>query len=235
LEPTEIEKRMDELTLEQVDADGAIGAAFSDLVGRSRAVPLVSSALGGGALVAALASVAEGAELDANDTDVLNFDLTFEHLQASFYDEALRFGALSDETARWARVIGAHEQAHVEILNDALGRRAVDKPFFDFQGVTEDEEAFTKTAVAMEDLTTELLIGQLNEVRTPSLVSALFSLLSVEARHAAWVRHAVGVLPIAKPLDQTKSMAEVAAVIRSTRFMKENPIMWARRAPRFTG
>lgn len=225
---------MDDLTFEPT-ADGTHDKDLHDLFGRSRAVFLRSTVLGGGAFIAWRASAARAAELDRHDIDVLNFDLTFEHLQAGFYEEALRFGALGQETTRWARVIGAHERAHVKILSEVLGRHAVKKPFFDYQGVTEDEDAFTKTAVAMEDLTTDLLIGQLNEFRAPALVSALFSLLSVEARHAAWVRHAVGVLPIAGPLDQAKSLKEVAEVIGTTRFMKENPITWAKTAPRFTG
>jgi len=226
---------MEDSTFEQIDTDGALDEALHGLLGPSRAAFLRSAVFGGGALVAALASVARGAEADVRDTDVLNFDLTFEYLQAGFYDEALRFGALGKETTRWARVIGAHEKAHVRILSEVLGRKAVKKPFFDYQGVTEDEDAFTRTAVAMEDLTTDLLIGQLNQVRAPALVSALFSLLSVEARHAAWVRHAVGVLPIAGPLDQAKSLQEVAEVIGTTHFMKENPITWATTAPPFTG
>jgi Ferritin-like domain len=226
---------MEDLTLDQIDVDGAVDEALHGLFGLSRATFLRSAALVGGAFIAGLASAAQAAELDPHDIDVLNFDLTFEHLQAGFYDEALRFGALDEETTRWARVIGAHERAHVEILSDVLGRRAVKKPFFDYQGVTEDKDAFTKTAVAMEDLTTDLLIGQLNEFRAPALVSAVFSLLSVEARHAAWVRHVVGVLPVARPLDQAKSLTEVSEVIRSTRFMKENPVTWAKTAPRFTG
>jgi len=226
---------MEDSTFEQIDTDGALDEALHGLLGPSRAAFLRSAVFGGGALVAALASVARGAEADVRDTDVLNFDLTFEYLQAGFYDEALRFGALGKETTRWARVIGAHEKAHVRILSEVLGRKAVKKPFFDYQGVTEDEDAFTRTAVAMEDLTTDLLIGQLNQVRAPALVSALFSFLSVEARHAAWVRHVVGVSPIAGPLDDAKSLTEVAEVIESTQFMKENPITWAKTAPRFTG
>jgi rubrerythrin len=226
---------MEDSTLEQIDADGALDDAVHGPLGRSRAAFLRSTALAGGAFIAGLTSAVRAAELDRHDIDILNFDLTFEHLQAGFYDEALRLGALGREATRWARVIGAHERAHVEILSEVLGRHAVKKPFFDYQGVTEDEEAFTKTAVAMEDLTTDLLIGQVNELRAPDLVSALFSLLSVEARHAAWVRHSVGVLPIAGPLDKAKSLEEVAEVIGSTQFMKENPITWAKTAPRFTG
>ena len=226
---------MSDLSLADLDRDGAIEETLNGSFGLTRAEFLGSAAIGGTALLTAFASAARGQELDGHDIDVLNFDLTFEYLQAEFYTEALRLGAMSEETTRWAKVIGAHERAHVKILRAVLGKKAVKKPFFDYRGVTEDEKAFTKTAVAMEDLTTALLIGQLNEFRSRDLVSALFSLLPVEARHAAWVRHVVGVLPIAKPLDESKSISEVNEVVASTRFMKENPITWAKTAPRFTG
>jgi Ferritin-like domain len=226
---------MTELNLVAIDRDGAIDEALHGLFGYSRATLLRSAVLGGIAPLMGLALAARGPGFNAHDIDVLNFDLTFEYLQAEFYGEAVRLGALSEETTRWAKVIGAHERAHVHVIRDVLGRRAVKKPFFDYRGVTEDEKAFTKTAVAMEDLTTALLTGQLNEFRSTAIVSALFSLLSVEARHAAWVRHVVGVLPIASPLDESKSISEVSEVVASTRFMKEDPITWAKTAPRFTG
>lgn len=232
----EIGNEMDELLNDNEDLRSAVGEGASfTRANRSRAAFLLSAAIGGGAVLAKLASAARAAQFEPHEIDVLNFDLTFEYLQAEFYDEALRFGALGPEATRWARVIGAHERAHVRILRSVLGRRAVTKPFFDYRGVTEDEEAFTKTAVAMEDLTTALLTGQVREFRTPALVSALFSLITVEARHAAWVRNDLGVLPIASPLDEAKSLKEVAEVVASTRFMKENPITWAKTAPRFTG
>jgi hypothetical protein len=226
---------MERLSLNDIDADGALHESLDGLFGCSRADFLRTAALGGTALLAAVAAPATAAQLDGRDFDVLNFDLTFEYLQAEFYAEGLRLGALSEQTTRWARVIGAHENAHVKILRSVLGRRAVKKPFFDYRGVTEDDEKFTRTAVAMEDLTTALLTGQVKEFRLPELTSALFSLITVEARHAAWVRHVVGVLPIAGPLDETKTLAEVAEVVAATRFMKENPITWAKTAPRFTG
>ena len=233
---------MEDLFLEKTGTDSDLDDAAPSVTSnfrrgpkRSRAAFLLSAGFGGAALLAGLPTTARGARFEPHEIDVLNFDLTFEYLQAGFYDEALRFGALGEEATRWARVIGSHEQAHVDILRAVLGRRAVKKPFFDYRGVTEDEEAFTKTAVAMEDLTTALLTGQVHDFRTPALVSALFSLITVEARHAAWVRHVVGVLPIASPLDEPKSLKEVAEVIGSTRFMKENPITWAKTAPRFTG
>jgi hypothetical protein len=160
-------------------------------------------------------------------------------MQAAFYTEAERTGtvaAMPPERARWARVFGAHERAHVGIIKDVLGDAAVRKPFFNFRGVTEDEDRFTRTVVAMEDLTTALLAGQTARLRSRGLVAALFSLLTVEARHAAWVRHVVGVRPVASAFDQPKTLAEVDRVVASTNFLPGGrPSMHARGAPRFTG
>ena len=57
---------------------------------------------------------------------------------------------------------------------------------------TRRDAAFTQTAVAMEDLTVALLAGVTPQVQDSGLDAALFGLLTVEARHAAWARHIVG-------------------------------------------
>ena len=93
---------------------------------------------------------------------MFNFGLRFEYLQATFYTQAEEIGTIDRMTARkqaWARVLGAHERAHVKILKSVLGPKAVRKPFFDFRGTTETDDGFTRTAVAMEDLTVALLGG----------------------------------------------------------------------------
>jgi hypothetical protein len=229
---------MSDLTLEQLDEDGAFRDAMDRVYGDSRADFLKKAAIGGSALLAALWSPPPPARAKQDDTSILNFDLTFEYMQAAFYTEAEQVGtvdAMPPERARWARVFGAHERAHVRILKGALADAAVSKPFFNFRGVTEDEGEFTKTVVAMEDLTTALLAGQTPRVRSRGLVSALFSLLTVEARHAAWVRHVVGFQPVAGAFDEPRSLREVDSVVGSTNFLSKPPLMHARGAPRFTG
>jgi rubrerythrin len=223
-----------DLRLQDIDRDGALHDALAGAVGETRAQFLRRAVVGGAAAVATFAAPVEARGL-SSDVDLINFDLTFELMQVSFYQEALEMGKLGAEATRWARIIGAHEQAHVSIMKDYLGKRAIKKPFFDFQGVTENEKAFTRTAVAMEDLTTALLAGQMERLESPALVSAFFSVITVEARHAAWVRHLEGVLPIAKPLDASKTVPAVAGVIKSTKFMKEDPVTWAQSKPRFAG
>lgn len=229
---------MSELILEDLDRDGAFLEAVAATYGESRAGFLRKAAVGSAALLVGLASHPRASRAAGDDTGILNFDLTFEYMQASFYTEAERVGtvgAMSPAQARWARVFGAHERAHVKILQDVLGKSAVRKPFFNFQGVTEDVNKFTRTAVAMEDLTTALLAGQSARLKSRALVAAIFSLLTVEARHAAWVRRLSGFVPVATAFDEPKSLGEVGQVVESTNFIDSFPVTTTRGSPRFTG
>jgi hypothetical protein len=225
-------------TLAQIDADGAIQEAREAAGGSTRGRFLRSAVLGSAALLAGLSDPAEAGAGRKLDTAILNYGLAFEYLQAGFYTEAEALGtvrAMEAERETWARTLGAHERAHVRILKDVLGRRAAPKPFFDYRGVTEDPNEFTRTAVAMEDLTVALLGGQAPRVSDRGLRAAFFSLLSVEARHAAWARRIVGVQPVASAFDEPKTLAEVARVVRSTRFVVSQPRREGGGSPRFTG
>jgi hypothetical protein len=226
------------LTIEQLDKDGAILDAVESVHGCSRAEFLRKAAVGSGGLIAALAVAPPLSSAKSSDSALLNFDLTFEYLQSTFYTEAVRFGtvgAMDAETARWARTLGAHERAHVRVLRDILGRKAVKRPFFDFGGTTEDVQKFVKTAVAFEDLTTALLTGQVTRLNERPLVAAVFSLMTVEARHAAWARHIAGFVPVAKPLDAPKTLAQVDRIVQKSNFISKGLRTWVRQSPRFTG
>ena len=85
-----------------------------------------------------------------------------------------------------------------------LGRKAVGRPRFDFQGVTEKPRAFLKTAVAFEDLAVAAYGGQAARLNAGSAITAAVSIYSVEARHAAWMRYLFGLNPAAKAFDQPK-------------------------------
>jgi hypothetical protein len=227
----------DELTIEQIDRDGALSEALAGVYGDSRTEFLRKAALGGAALLGAL-SLPDEAAAKTSDTALLNFDLTFEYLQSTFYTEAERIGTIRrmrPEKAFWAKTLGAHERAHVAVLKKVLGRDAVRSPSFNFRGATESDAKFTKTAVAMEDLTVALLTGQTARIRSQALVGALFTLLTVEARHAAWARHIVGAVPVAKSVDAMLPLREVDRIVASTRFIVSRPRLGTRRRPRFTG
>ena len=224
-------------TLEELDRDGALVEGIGEVYGRSRADVLRTAAFGGSALLLGLAAVPDAAAQN-RDISILNFDLVFEFLQSSFYTSAAKEGTVEAMESRkrfWANVLGSHELAHVKILKSVLGRNAVARPFFNFRGVTEDEAAFTRTAVAMEDLTVALLAGQAPRFQDRKLVAAVYSLLTVEARHAAWARRISGFLPVARAFDEPKTLDSVGRVVDNTRFIAARPRTRGGGAPRFTG
>jgi rubrerythrin len=226
---------MTDLTLETLDQDGALQEAIDRVWGGSRADLLRGAAVGGAALLGALALPARAEAATANDVDILNYALTLEYLQSSFYTETERVGALSGKAARATRVVGAVERAHVRALRQVLGKAAVKRPFFNFQGTTEGQQKFLKTAVAFEDLAVAAYKGQAPLLDSKELLAAAVAIHSVEARHAAWMRHLFGILPAARAFDEPFSKPKILRIVASTRFIASAPKMTAGGEPRLTG
>jgi hypothetical protein len=226
-----------DLRVADLDADGALQEAVAGVYGQSRAEFLRTALVGGSALLAALgAPTAQAAEaVPASDVAILNYALTLEYLQAAFYTEAERAGALSGDVAPVPRQVGAVERAHVAALQDVLGRNAVKRPFFNFRGTTENQRQFLRTAVAFEDLSVAAYKAQATRVKSPAVLAAAVSIHSVEARHAAWMRYLVGITPSASAFDEGRPEAEVRQIVASTRFIVSRPRKSGEGAPRFTG
>ena len=121
-----------------------------------------------------------------------------------------------------------HELAHVEFLKQALGSAAIAKPAFDFKGTTSDPDKFRATAVVLEDTGVAAYNGQGPRLRKQTLAAAA-TIVSVEARHAAWIRRIVGRpglcgraggLPGAGALDAALTKAQVEAAVGATGFIK---------------
>ena len=228
---------MTDLTLGALDRDEALSDALAQLFGSTRAGFLRTAALGSAAMLAGLTAPSE-ADAAVTDVDILQFGLRFERLQATFYTQAEELGTIatmSSAKRKWARTLGAHERAHVRILKQVLGSKAEPRPFFDFGNDNETDAGFTRTAVAMEDLTVALLTGVMPQVRDRGLAAALLGLMTVEARHAAWARHIVGSTPVARAFDEPRTLRSVQGAIDRTRFVRAQPKRSSRRRPRFTG
>ena len=223
--------------LAAVDRDAALAETSSRAEAALSRRGLLGVTLGAvGAIVFGKTSVAEaGAGLPASDVDILNYALVLEYLQASFYTEAERSGALSGATAQAARVVGATERAHVKAFRQLLGSRAVARPTFDFQGVTEEQRPFLKTAVGFEDLAVEAYKGQAPKLRSNAVLAAAVGIHSVEARHAAWIRYIAGEQPAVEAFDRPSSKEETLRLVRETRFVVSRPRTSAQKAPPFTG
>jgi Ferritin-like domain len=230
-----------EQTLAEIDVDGALVETADAAFGCTRFDFLRGSATF--AAAGAVGFLASGAaEADAsvaktkNDIAILRFDQVLETLQAGLYTEAERLGALKPTTLAWARVVGAHERAHLRAIKNLLGSHVVKSPGFDYGKVTSDESAFVKTAVGFEDLTAALLKWQAPRLDSREIVAAAVSLHSVETRHAAWIRHIVGLQPATTAFDKPASQRKMAQLIDSTHFLASQPTMATRKKkPRYTG
>ena len=213
----------DSLTLESVDVDGAIREAADRVSGDSRACFLAKAGMFGGGLLgsgALLGLAADGAQAATKgDISILNFAPTLEYLDAAFYAEANRMGALSGETKLFAKVVAAHEATHVATLEQVLGSAAVKSPKFNFRGTTESASKFRATAQTLEDTGVSAYKGQAPKIKSDAYLAAALAIHTVEARHASWIREIRGVSPAPAAFDKPLTKKQVLSAVAGTRFI----------------
>ena len=225
------------LRIDDFDVDGALRETFERSARHTRAGFLRRTGAGAAALgAAALWPAGAAAQASSGDVVILNFALALEYLQASFYTEAERIGALRGALAHQAQVVGAHERTHVAAFKELLGSAAIKEPQFDFHGVTENANAFRSTAVAFEDLAVAAYKEQAPRIQSKSYLAGAIAIHSVEARHAAWIRRLAGFLPAAHAFDDPLSAQKVVDIVNSTHFVTlQVPQTSTEAAPRLTG
>jgi hypothetical protein len=171
------------------------GAATSSKVAVGLALASVPVAL------AALATDAFAATALPQDiVDVLNFALTLEYLESSFYNAGVgTSGLIPGSDLAIFQQIQKHENAHVAFLMSVLGSAAVAKPTFDFTAggmfpdVFSNYATFQAVSQAFEDTGVRAYKGQAaNLMSQPDILTAALQIHSVEARHAAEVRRLRG-------------------------------------------
>jgi rubrerythrin len=184
-----------------------------------RAAVAGGAVLGGGALAAALPRDASPAPSVAQDVRILNFALVLEYLQEAFYAEAVRKRALRGELREFADVVQGHERDHVAFLRDTLGTYARKRPSFDFGRATADEKRFVAAASQLEDLAVGAYNGQAAAL-TEGALASITKIVSVEARHVAWIRDIVGELPAPRAADPGLTAAQTSAAIARTGYLR---------------
>jgi hypothetical protein len=139
--------------------------------------------------------------------------LLLEETERAFYAEALRRGALQGELREFASVVGAHEEAHVAFLRKALGRAARKRPQLDFGETTGNADRFAVTAATLEDTVVAAYNGQATNLTKPTLRAAA-TIVSVEARHAAWIRDIIGRTAAPKAVERPLTAGQAQARLR---------------------
>ena len=148
------------------------------------------------AMASALNKAYAQSGLSSKVTEVLNFALTLEYLEAEFYNRGLAASNLIPGQYRdLFDQIRKHEDAHVALLRSALGGSAVAKPNFDFTAkgtfptVFSNFQTFAAVAQAFEDTGVRAYKGQAgNLIENDAILTVALQIHSVEARHAARIR-----------------------------------------------
>jgi rubrerythrin len=183
------------------------------------------AALGGGLLLGgALAAEASGGSARSRasqqqDVEILNFALVLEELQAAFYANAKRALKLTGELRQFVDVVGGHEREHAAYLRKALGAKARRPPRFTFTHAFDRPRDLTRSAVVLEDIGVAALNGQAPNL-TKAALAAAGKIVSVEARHAAWIRDLAGKQPAPLAADRPATAKQVIAVLNRTGFVR---------------
>jgi hypothetical protein len=226
---------MSEINLEAVDTDGAIREAAEAVSGDTRMSFLRKGAVGGaaavsgGAILSALIPGVAGAKtvgappasFGKGDIGILNYALTLEYLESSFYNEAAASGKITNRALKqFLETVQKDENAHVKLLKGALGSKAAPKPKFDFQGIPSDPAKFAATAYVLENTGVHAYLGQAPNVSEAKVLLTAASIVTVEARHSGAIGLFLGKAIAPTPLDTGWTASKVLAAVKGTGFIK---------------
>lgn len=137
-------------------------------------------------------SLSFGTTLDfKDDFGVLNYAYALEQLEAAFYIRVASNPPSSFTTAQknYFQDVQFHEIAHREFLKKVLGTAAIGSLEVDFSSINfSDGSSVLAAAKAFEDLGVAAYNGAGVRLKTDAYLVAAGQIVSVEARHAAWVR-----------------------------------------------
>jgi hypothetical protein len=175
---------------------------FKQLTGVAGKIALTALPLG---LSALFQKVQAAGPSNSTLIGILNYALTLEYLESSFYHKGLSVQGLVPTTMEYDAIdtIYTHEKEHVAFLQStikSLGGTPVSEPTFDFTGgsgsgngpfagVFTDYATFLAVAQAFEDTGERAYKGQAGALaQGGAYLTAALDIHSVEARHASMIR-----------------------------------------------
>lgn len=157
----------------------------------------------------------------ADDATVLQFALTLEHLENTFYSQAL---AKFDDAAFTSaghpglysvlQQVARDEAAHVEFLDTALtaaGATPVQACNYTFTFDTVPN--FLALSQVIEGVGVSAYLGAAGSINNTAYLTAAGSILTVEARHAATLQFIHNIQPASQPNDTPLSAAAVVTIV----------------------
>jgi len=218
----------DDVTLE----DGHTRAGFLRRAGLGGA-----ALVGGGALLGGPGTAFAGHSDTIPDVDILNYALTLEYLEATFYTQALggrgttgvpgssaRFnrgritgskrlagfgGRIRRNAYGYLTDIRDHEITHVKFLRGQIGAAAVGPCKFDFSQALRNVGTFLETAQLLENTGVMAYDGAIRYVDAGDVLQAGAQIATVEARHAAYLNLINRDSPFPSAFDTGKKPSEI--------------------------
>jgi hypothetical protein len=148
----------------------------------------------------------------AQDATILNFLLRLERIEAAFFTRAAHAGSLTGELRQYAEVVAEHDEAHADALQSLLGAD-VERSRFKLRPAARGERAFMQAALTLKEATVAAYIGEAANL-TVDRLTPVASIVSVEARHAAWIRSIGHALPAPRAADAAKAPKQVLRTIQ---------------------
>ncbi len=196
---------------------------------------------------AAVATVLNAQNTTITDLDVLNYALTLEHLEATFYTQGLKqFSSADVANAKAAQNIGNatgqfgdaypgdlfaylllirdHEQTHVRTLIsviNSLGGKPVLPCTYNFGYNNADD--FLNIAMVLENTGVMAYDGAAKLIKDAKLRTAAATIATVEARHASYLNFVNGSDPFPSAFDTPKDMTAILNAVAATKFITSCP------------
>ena len=161
-------------------------------------------------------------DLGSGDIGILNYAYALEQIEASFYTSVManRYTGMTASEQQMLDDIRQHEIAHREFFKNALGSSVIPSLTIRFTNVDfSSRDSVLATAKAFEDLGVAAYNGAGKLIEDVNYLLLAGKIVSVEARHAAYIRDLISngsfadnTIIDSNGLEMSKSPSEVLAI-----------------------
>ncbi len=161
-------------------------------------------------------------DLGSGDVGILNYAYALEQLEAAFYTRVLATPYYHISSSEYSLLsdVRDHEIAHREFFKTALGSSAIQALTPDFSSINfSSRDSVLGAAKAFEDLGVSAYNGAGQLIVSPDYLTLAGKIVSVEARHAAYIRELISINSFAdntvldaNGLDTSRTPAQVLSM-----------------------